>query len=185
MIKSRKVIGIVGKAGSGKSYLANTLSKKFERVFLIDSDKDFDGYVCFNFKQVKKFFDVFGYTNEKPFRIVCRFEDENEIDKIFEFSWSLENCIIVADEFEYFIQHETKNFHRVMFQGRHRQVSMIVIGQRFVQFPAELRSTFTTVISFQQSEPLDLQRALNYGFNIEELQKVEQYKYLFVGEEIT
>jgi ABC-type dipeptide/oligopeptide/nickel transport system ATPase component len=184
-MKIRRVIGIVGKAGSGKSTLANTLSKKFDRVFLIDSDEDFDGFVCYNFKQVKNFFDIKGYSQEVKFRISCRFEDEEEINKIFEFAWSMEKCLLVADEFSYYIEHQNLHFQKLMFQGRHREISMIVIGQRFVQFPAELRSTFTTLISFQQTETLDLQRAENYGFNPDELQNLPLFQYKLKGENIT
>lgn len=184
-MKRRKVVAVVGKAGSGKSYLSNTLSKKFGRVFLIDSDVDFDGHICYNFKQVKNYFDVVGYDKTTPFRIVCRFEDEQEIMKIFIFSWSLENLLIVADEFEYFIEQHNEAFERVLFQGRHREISMIVIGQRFVQFSAKLRSTITTYISFKQTEPLDLERAESYGFNPNELMNLGEFKFSEIGEKIT
>lgn len=182
-MKKRQVIGIVGQAGSGKSFLANKLSQKFGRVFIIDADEDFTGHVCYNFFQVKKYFDYVGYDVER-FRIVCRFSDEDEVNKIFEFAWSMQNCLIVCDEFEFYVETKNEHFSKILFQGRHREISMIVIGQRFVQFDTRLRSTFTSLISFRQFETLDLIRAENFGFDPEELKKLEQFKYSVLGNAI-
>ena len=173
-MKFRKIILIFGRTGSGKSYLAKRLIKKFDRVIIIDRMLEYESDNIFY-----KFDDLLDYfLKEKPnkFNFVCRFESDNDIELLFKFCWYVKNLMLVVEESELYISPYQKQseFLKLIRYGRHRNISIIAIARRVVELSNDVKANADTIISFKQILKKDIDYLRNLGFTkIESLKTYE------------
>jgi hypothetical protein len=178
---TRRVIVIVGRTGTGKTTLAKSIMARHSRVIVLDPLEEYGGVVCRNMDEFFRYFSVLDSPETDPFRVSCRFETEGDIDTLFKAVWILRNVLFVVEEIDTFIRprEQLTPFMQLIRRGRHRRINILGIGQRVPQFSIDLRAQFTTFVTFQQEEPGDIETLVKYGFNLEEVNKLDNHAYLY------
>lgn len=184
-----KVILIYGKRGSGKSTLAKRIISHFKRVIVFDPLSEYAGDTIVN--SLELFAEtVTPLSDSDAFTIVCRFVHESleETTLAYDYAarivWDIGDILLVLEETEMFLDSFNKDsfINYLISFGRHRNVSLVGIGRRPAEIAVKLRSQFTSVFSFTQSEPRDLYYFEQLGFDTAELSTLEQFEFSEIGE---
>lgn len=153
--------------------------------------------VCDNAFEFLDYFDAKG--GEGNFKISFQGGTSSEtqrehIDAIFKFSWSLGNVLIIIDEADIFISEKNRYFDHLIEQGRHRNVSLCCGVRRTPEVKTNYRAQLTSLFTFFQDQPMDLQHLQDWGFSPEGIANLrpvskEEYPearegvhYLVIGE---
>lgn len=160
--RKNQIIFIVGRKGSGKSYLSKYLINQnyFQRVFITDKNDEYsiDGSVIF-----ETLSDMLDWLKNSPddFRAICKFTDDQDYRLLFKTVYELGNNTIIIEELNFFVEvflsKEDEYFKKLVRYGRHRRIDFVGICQRSADVPRLLTSQSDTFISFQQREPRDLE----------------------------
>jgi DNA helicase HerA-like ATPase len=181
--KQRKVILIFGKTGTGKSFFAKKLLSKANRAIVFDPRFEYDGLIVSTFPV---FLDVMEQIqNDKKFRVVCRFTNEIHTEMALEVcAHYLSNYVLFLEEAEVYFdaRSNNENIKHMVSYGRHKQISLVGITQRAPQINIRFRAQYTSLISFAQSEPSDLDGLDKYGFSQEEIANLPFHEYKVLGE---
>lgn len=161
---NRKIILIFGRTGSGKSFLVKRMLKKLERVIIIDAMSEYESDLIFY-----NSLDLIDYlVNVKPktFKIVCRFENDNDFETLFQIVWYLKNIYLVVEESELYISPYQKqsNFLKLVRYGRHRNISIIAVARRVVELSNDVKANASEIISFKQILSKDIKYLQELGF---------------------
>jgi len=144
------ILIILGKRGSGKSYLANELIKKLDNAIVLDVNGD-------DYTDLQIAESELDYQKYKKLRVVAYNSDIE--DSFFESITKLHDRIIVIDECDRFCSpyNINDNLDSLIRYGRHKNISMILISRR----PAELHRNITAntneIICFKMIEPRDIE----------------------------
>lgn len=74
-------------------------------------------------------------------------------------AYGVGNCSLVIEECALMFERGAKLeewANRLIFMGRHQQVNLILVAQRAVKIPLDVRSQATRIVSFRQSDPNDV-----------------------------
>lgn len=189
----RKVILDVGQAGTGKTRIAKELSERFPRVLILDPLDEYNGTVFYTMGEVLEYFEA--NPNMERFRVALRNSDENDADYLFALAWSLKNVLVVVEEANIYMDPRKRfpSFLRLISQGRHNMVHLLCVAQRVPEVLISFRAQKTTLVTFWQEEPSDLDHLEDWGFDPEEVKNltpfderfqtaVEGTHYLRIGE---
>ncbi|MCJ7805478.1 ATP-binding protein, partial [Patescibacteria group bacterium] len=95
----KKVIVIIGKRGSGKSYLARKLIEREPRLLIFDTMSEYLDGVVFDAEELQQFKAFWKHVYRRPFRLIYRpLVPEKEIDEIAELVYLLGNMTFVVEE---------------------------------------------------------------------------------------
>lgn len=165
----REIKIVYGKTGTGKSFYVKSIIDKLERVIIIDPKSEYEGTIFFTLSDL---IDYFENIRPKNFKISCRFESDIEIELLFKFCNIIENVTLVVEEAEIYISPYSKssNFLDLCRYGRHHNISIIGVARRTAELSINFRSLVTEIISFKQTEPLDLKNMEKLGlYNLDTL----------------
>ncbi|MCK9282165.1 MAG: DUF87 domain-containing protein [Melioribacteraceae bacterium] len=168
----REITIIYGKTGTGKSHLAKELIYNYNRVVIIDPKAEYmDGLVFNNFIDLVDY-----YKDNEPdeFIFICRFESDLEHEYIFKFCQIIEDVLLVVEEAEIYISPYAKSsaFLDLCRYGRHHNVSILGIARRVSELSINFRALVTRLISFKQTEPVDIKISETLGFHgLDQLQQ--------------
>jgi DNA helicase HerA-like ATPase len=187
--KQRVVILIMGKQGSGKTTLAKRVIEKYPRIVVFDPLHEYEN------GDVITTLDEFAERmkeNPKEFYLVLRFlgTDVKTSELMFEYAsriiWNVGDIMLVLEEAEIFLDSSDKNsfINYLISFGRHKGVSLVGIGRRPVELAIRLRSQFTSIVTFRQSEPNDLRYLEMLGFDSAEVASLGQYEFLTEGDDL-
>lgn len=174
-MKFRKIILIFGRTGSGKSFLAKKLIKKFNRVIIIDKMIEYHSdNIFYDFNSLLEY-----YLKNIPenFTFVCRFENDNDVELLFKFCWFVKNLCLVVEESELYISPYQKQseFLKLVRYGRHRAISIIAIARRVVELSNDVKANADEIISFKQILKKDIDYLKQLGFN--KIENLKQYEF--------
>lgn len=185
-MQRRKVVLIFGKTGSGKTTLAKSLMKAFTRVVIFDPLAEYPGLVVSSFED----FCELHLEEREEFHVVCRFASADDFDTeaMYDYTaralWHIGNLLLLCEETELFLNSSNRSSyinHLINF-GRHKEISIIGVGRRPSDIAIKLRAQCTSVVSFTQNEPRDLQYLQAWGFDSEELVTLPEHTYSVLGE---
>ena len=177
----RKVILVLGKTGAGKTELVKRLRLQASRSITLDPQGEYDGYVVETFSE---FVDYFGDHPPRQFRVTCRFGDEIDDRYLFQAVWHVGRCLFVVDDITAFTQSE--DFLRLINRGRIKDISLICAAQRVPHFDTDLRAQFSSMVTFAQDAPNDVETLIKWGFDPYYLTTLtrENHRSLGVGEKL-
>jgi len=184
----RRVILILGKTGSGKSTLAKKIIATHDRVVVFDPLSEYHGgLVLESFNDLVRYFET---QAPDSFFLVCRFRGAtlDETEQIYDYAAracdEIGNLLVVIEEAEMFLnsRNEISYINNLISFGRHRGISILAIGRRPVEIAIRIRAQFTSIFSFRQTEPRDLQYLEAWGFSSQELQSLDAFQFATVGE---
>jgi hypothetical protein len=189
----RKVVLDVGQAGTGKTRIAREIASRFPRVLIMDPLEEYSGTVFYTMNEVFDYFEA--RPNLERFTVCLRNSDEADADFLFRLAWTLENVLVVVEEANIYMDPRRKfpSFLRLVSQGRHRLCHLLCVSQRVPEVLIAFRAQKTSLITFFQSEPSDLDHLEDWGFEREAIQNltpfdkrfqtaVEGEHYLIIGE---
>lgn len=176
----RDYIVIVGTSGSGKTFLANKLLYQYNRVIIIDPNgHDYEGELLTDVDQLEDFAD-------KPlFRVKLTNLLPEQVEQVAMQAYLMGNVMLCIDEAASYLPSKQKlaQIYRVLaFQGRHKQVSLMIVSQRFSSIDLSMRSQATQLISFAQFDARDVKGIKDYcGGNplADSLTRMKKHSYLY------
>ena len=175
-MKSRQVLLLTGKTGSGKSVMFRSRIKDEARFIIFDSVKEYadpaSPFPALFVQDFKTLIDYLSANKNKPFRIV--FDPTKPFEgvalKTGENISSLELlCKIVYDclqdvtlGIEELGKHPTQkelspNLSTITCLGRHKGISLFATTQRAAQIHTDFKAQITKFIAFRQHLPNDLE----------------------------
>ncbi|MHA1757968.1 MAG: hypothetical protein ACTSVV_14435 [Promethearchaeota archaeon] len=177
-MRRNKIIVILGRKGSGKTFLANVMSKKIDRVILIDPLNNFKGgHIFFTFNEFK--FNSELLFREK-FRIVLKFTTDEEYIDFFDYIFNFHHFTLVVDEADIFAGSKSidREFKRLFSYGRHRNIDIIITARRPYELNRLITSQADILITFKQTEQRDLDYLAKLGFDPNEVKSLSKYQYI-------
>lgn len=162
-MKSREVIGVIGKTGQGKSVWCRSYLTLKKRIFIFDPIMDAPAIYLHNASEIADAIDSIHNTECEEFRYGVSNLDYLEL--LGSGSFLCGNNILFIEESAYCFQPRQRSpqwLRDIIFLGRHRGVSLLITSQRAVSIPIDLRSQFSRLISFAQHESSDVDWVRDY-----------------------
>jgi len=188
-MNEKKVILVLGKRGGGKSYLAKSLLKNYDRYIIFDTLGEYTDGVCFdNLKDLGEFWDKYFDTKFRliyqplnPYKIIDKENEKTEFDIVCDLVWDCGNMALIVEEIDTFCSSMaiTDSFANVIQRGRHRDITLIGISQRPYGINRLISSQSKEIYSFVMTEPRDIDYLSQYiGKDVEQIRELGQYQYL-------
>jgi len=179
----KKVIIVIGKRGSGKSYLTRKLIERERRLLVFDTMSEYLEGVVFDAEEIERFRAFWKQTYRRQFRLIYRpLVPEREIEEIAELVFLLGNMTFVVEEVDcYCTPYQISDaFAHIIQRGRHKNITLIGITQRPYGIHRLLTSQAKELYIFSTSEPRDRDYLKSLlGQEIEPmLDALEQYQYV-------
>lgn len=177
---------VLGRKGYGKTTFTKDRLKSFSRVLVFDTLSEYGG-------QTEPYFDLDGFLRavERRQNGVFRLslvplsygnDPAQAFDVFMRAGWIVGNVVLVVDEIDA-VSSPTSvppSLARAIRYGRHRGLSIIASSRRAAEVPRLLTSQADEIISFNQSEPTDLdylRRYVSARFS-ESVQRLPKYRFL-------
>lgn len=183
MSSEKKIILILGKRGTGKSYLANKLIAGERRLLVFDTLGEYAGGVVFDSEYAVKFKEFWRSVYRKNFRLIYRpLKPDAEIDDIAELVFLLGNMTFLVEEVDcYCTSYQiSDSFAHIIQRGRHKDITLIGVTQRPYGIHRLLTSQAKEIYIFGTNEPRDIDYLkILLGVEVEaKLKELKQYEYL-------
>lgn len=179
----KKVILVMGKRGSGKTYLVERLIRKERRLFIWDRMSEYRQGVVFTAEEKEDFQKFFAKVYRKQFRIIYRpLHPVPEMAWISDLVYALGNLTFVVEEIDSICTSYVldERFEAIVNRGRHRNIKLIGVTPAPFGIHRDLTRQAKEIYVFNTKEPRDIQylKAL-LGQEVEgKLSALEQYQYV-------
>lgn len=109
-----------------------------------------------------------------------------DVEYFFHLVFYLKNCSVIVEEASIYCSPSwiDPNFKKILNYGRHRNVNLIAVARRSSQLHRDLTSQSDFIVSFKQSEHLDLKLLATVDERANQLNDLKEYKYLVLGDVI-
>jgi len=182
MNEEQKIILVMGKRGSGKSYLVNKLIAAERRLLVWDRMSEYTQGIVFTPEEKSQFREFFYEVYRKSFRIIYRpLHPTQEIGWISELVYVLGNVTFVVEEVDSICTsyqlHET--MEGIINRGRHKNITLIGVSHAPFGIHRDLTRQAKEVYVFNTNEPRDLAYLRNLlGVEMEnKVNNLAKYEY--------
>jgi len=159
------IIGVLGKKGSGKSYLVKQMLRHIDRYIVIDPMGEYDG--CFIAESYEELYEYLGGFHSGKFGIACRFENDDELELLWDLSNEINDYTLIVEEADMFAH--SNDVHPALLNrlkhGRHKGRSTIWISRSPFEIHRYLTRQTDLMICFLQTEPRDVKYLEAYTFD--------------------
>lgn len=155
----KKVILVMGKRGSGKTYLVNNLIADERRLVIWDRMSEYSAGIVFEAEEKVKFQEFFYAVYRKSFRIVYRpLHPMQEIGWISELVYVLGDVCFVVEEIDSICTPYKLDeiFEGIINRGRHKNITLIGVTHAPFGIHRDLTRQAKEVYVFNTNEPRDL-----------------------------
>jgi len=172
---------IMGKRGSGKSYLAKKMIQAASRLLVYDPMGEyFGGVVVDDFLELRDFW-LKVYRGR--FRIIYRpIDAEAEFAPICRLAWACENLTFLIEEVQTFCNPRSicTDFKAIIAKGRKKEIEVIGVTQRPAEISKLLTSQAKEMYIFNTTEPNDIEYFKNtFGSEfVEKMSALQQYEFV-------
>ncbi len=186
MAEKKKIL-ILGKTGSGKSHLAKSLLKKYDRYIVFDTmDEYTDGVIVESLGELAA---LWRKCHTGNFRIIYRpRRPADEIETIAKLVYDCENLTFLCEEIDLFgsaykISDEMSDILR---RGRHKEITFIGVTQRPFGINRLVTSQSKEIYVFATNEPRDREylkqllatSQITEQDVVDRLDELKQYEYV-------
>jgi len=158
MNNEKKVILIIGKRGSGKSYLVKKMIAELRRLLVYDIMSEYRGGIVFGTETMTEFRSFWGWTYKKDFRFIYRpIQPKEEIDYLARLVFALGNMTFVVEEIDSICSAYDlpETFSKIIARGRHRNISLIGVTPAPFGIHRDLTRQAKEIYVFDTNEPRD------------------------------
>lgn len=153
-VENRSVIVVTGRTGSGKSVWSRRVSAGYQRRMI------YDPFATYNCQVVdSEGLILLHESNQVDRKGFCiQFRDAALLPLAADICYSLGDCLLVVEEMGVVLNgmRATPDWlRRLIFLGRHRDVSLMLVAQRAASVPTDVRSQCSRFVAFAQSEFVD------------------------------
>jgi|GEM_PF-6324036 len=179
-------ICIFGMRGSGKSTLCRNIQKYYSNIFIFDTLNEYnhdDGIIFYNYADFSNY--VLSTSEKEGLRVIIQFDIENcdndYFDEFIKLLYYRGDCTLVIEEVQNFASiHKIPPFlKQASLTGRHKNVNFITTTQRIAEIHKSLLSQCHHLFSGYTDSPNDKKTLKEYGFNISDIEFLEQFKFLW------
>lgn len=189
MATEKKIQLVIGKRGSGKSWLVKFLTRDSKRLVVYDIMSEYTDGVTFEDTEKKELGDFWRQVYKQDFRIVYRpMQTKTEIEWLAEAIYTLGNLTFIVEEIDSICTAwEIPQWMQAIIQrGRHRNIEMIGVTPAPFGIHRDLTRQAKDIFVFKTNEPRDMQYLRQLlGESIEEkLTALEPYQFIHWSEGI-
>lgn len=157
---------VLGRRGSGKTTWIRTRLRTLSRVLVFDTLAEY-GSDTEASPDLPSFLDAVERSQGRYFRISFvpyREDPEAALDIFLRAAWIVGDLTVVIDEVDAVSSPVSVpwELQKLIRYGRHRRLSVIVASRRAAEVPRLITSQADEVVSFNQSEPTDLEYLRRY-----------------------
>ena len=179
----KKITIVIGKRGSGKSYLVKKMIAKEKNLFVWDLMSEYEQGVIFEQETQAEMIEWWRSHYRRPHRIVYRPLNPNaEIEFIANCIYSLGNVTFVVEEIDSVCTtfDMPVAFHSIIQRGRHKNITLIGVTPAPFGIHRNLTRQAKEIYIFNTNEPRDVQYLTNLlGSAIaDKIQSLNQYEYV-------
>lgn len=174
----RDIIICVGQTGMGKTVWSKNYIRTQKRVVIVDPQGEY------NYMEFEKADDLISYIYQrKIFRVKC--SDIRQFSNLCFGVTLVPKILFVVEESQRILAPKLKipmEFEDIIYRGRHSETSLLLIAQRATTIDIAVRSQFTQLIVFRQSEKNDLNwisSVTGHDLN-DEVLKLKRLEYLHI-----
>lgn len=149
----RDYIVVTGAQGCGKSVWAKQYTSSTSRLLVYDPTRSYP----VNYDWDQRTGEEILIGKHKHFRIGI--DNGDDLDMLCDMSYVSGDTTLLIEEAGVLFgrgQKLTSSVRRVIFMGRHRRVNLLLLAQRAVSIPVDLRSQANRFVSFRQIEEQDV-----------------------------
>lgn len=157
-----KIVGIVGRKGSGKSTRVATLLKYAPRIFVWDPMGDHGRSLPNLFEEINdelyEFFDQASHSKTFACDYIPHDDLEEELEEICQLVYEFGRMLFCAEEVPLVCKagYLPPVFGKIVRTGRHRGIDLLWTAQRASEVSRTLTSATDVWILYSQTEPRDL-----------------------------
>ena len=148
----REIIICVGQTGMGKTVWSKTFLRGQKRTVILDPQSEYNYQEFFNAEE------IFNYiSSRKIFRVKCC--DLREFSRLCFAVSLIPKTLLVIEESQRVLAPRLKipiDFEDIIYRGRHTETSLLLIAQRATTIDIAVRSQFSQLVVFRQTEKHDL-----------------------------
>jgi len=179
----KKIILIIGKRGSGKSYLAQRMIVKDRRLLIYDIMSEYTDGVVFGTETQSEFRRFWFTTYKKDFRLIYRpIQPKKEIEDLARLVFALGHMTFLVEEIDSICTAYDlpETFSRLIARGRHQNITLIGVTPAPFGIHRDLTRQAKEIYVFNTKEPRDRDYLRNLlGQEIEaKLDALEQFQYV-------
>lgn len=183
MTDEKKIILVIGKRGSGKSYLVKKMIAAESRLFVFDLMSEYKEGVVFGVENMRELAWFWRYFYKRNFRIIYRpIKPKTEIIKIAELVYALGDMCFVVEEIDSICTpwELPDPFAMIVQRGRHKNIKLIGVTPAPFGINRDLTRQAKEIYIFNTNEPRDIQYLSQLlGSEIaEKIPQLGQYSYL-------
>lgn len=149
----RDYIVVTGAQGCGKSVWAKQYTSSTSRLLVYDPTRSYP----VNYDWDQRTGEDILIGKHKHFRIGI--DNGDDLDMLCDMAYVSGDSTLLIEEAGVLFgrgQKLTSSVRRVIFMGRHRRVNLLLLAQRAVSIPVDLRSQANRFVSFRQIEEQDV-----------------------------
>jgi Cdc6-like AAA superfamily ATPase len=187
MAQGRFIATVLGKAGSGKTYLIRSVFPRLPRpVFVLDTLNEFDMGVQFQTSDEIVDFLMEGRPNRSGVYVLNTQTDEDS-EALFSLVATMRvPCTLVVDEVDLFCNPHQINadLRDLIRYGRHWKVNLLFAARRAAEVNRNVTAQSDVLISFRQTETRDIQSlklAYSEAERLPELQP-DSFEFIVFGD---
>lgn len=174
---------VIGKRGSGKSYLVKKMISQVDRLFVWDLMSEYDQGVVFGPENMRELIYFWQNFYRRQFRIVYRpINPQKEIVRMAELIYELGDLTFVVEEIDAIAGTYSmpEQISAIIQRGRHKNIQLVGVTPAPFGINRDLTRQAKEVYVFSTNEPKDIEylRGL-LGSEIEsKIAALEQYQYV-------
>lgn len=151
--KVRDVVLVFGQTGMGKTLWTRKYIRALKRVIILDPLSEYDGATTF-----EEFSDLVSHVeSNNVFRV--GYPNMTDFDRLCDLARCIDQCTLVCEESQRIIPPRmllSESFEDLIYRGRHTRTSLILVAQRASTVNIAVRSQWSRMVTFRQTEPRDL-----------------------------
>lgn len=155
-IREREILLVLGQQGFGKTVYSKKTVETRKRTLIFDPTNGFDGLTPDNPEEMIEY-----VGNHPIFRV--RTPNQMYLPVVYRLANGVGNCTVCLDEAQRIMpagkEEIDEGLADLIYRGRHPEqgpVDLIIVAQRPTTINIAVRSQWTRIVTFRQTEPADI-----------------------------
>lgn len=183
-----KIILVIGRKGTGKSYLVkNELIPRLDNVIILDALNEYNPSEYKSLRNYKVFYDLETFLiaihEGNVSKAILKLDNDDDIETFFLMAFHFSSHYLIVEEINKYCSsaYISKGLTKIIRYGRHKEINVIGITQRSFDLPKIITSQCDIYILFQQHEPRDIEYLeKSTGQDLSKLKNLNQHNHIII-----